>query len=78
MSDLFVTRIKARKAALKLTMPQIAERAGVPQPTIEMYFYGQALPTFPRLVRLSRALDCSLDYLGGLSDQPHRIEGLRA
>jgi hypothetical protein len=42
-----------------------------------MYFYGQALPTFPRLVRLSRALDCSLDYLAGLSDQPRRIEGMR-
>lgn len=77
MSELFVTRIKARKAALKLTMKQVSERADVPQPTVEMYFYGQALPTFPRLVRLCKALECSLDYLAGMSDEPRLPEARR-
>ena len=73
MSDLFVSRIKARKAALDLTMPEIADRAGFPQSTIEMYFYEQALPNFVRLVALARALDCSIDYLAVLSNRPERI-----
>lgn len=77
MSDLFVTRIKARKSALNLTMKQVSERAGVPQPTVEMYFYGQALPTFPRLVALCRALECSLDYIAGLADEPRPVKARR-
>lgn len=70
MSDLFVTRIKARKEMLGLTMPEIAKRANAKLPTIEQYFYNQALPNFRQLVGLCIALECSIDYLAGLSDHP--------
>jgi transcriptional regulator with XRE-family HTH domain len=70
MSELFVTRIRARKDALGLTMPQIAERSQIPVSTLETYFQNQSLPNFRKLVALCIALECSVDYLAGLSDQP--------
>lgn len=70
MSDLFVSRLRARKEALRLTVPQIAERSGIPVSTLESYFQGQSLPNFRRLVGLCGALDCSVDYLAGLADSP--------
>jgi transcriptional regulator with XRE-family HTH domain len=70
MSELFVTRIRARKGALDLTMPQIGERSGIPVSTLETYYQNQCLPNFRKLVALCIALECSIDYLAGLSDHP--------
>lgn len=71
MSEVFAARIKARKSALGLTLPQIAERARIPVSTLETYFQGKCLPNVTRVVALSHALSCSADYLMGLTPALH-------
>lgn len=75
INRLFVDRIKARKQELGLTMPEIAERSGIPKPTLETYFSGKSLPNVLRFARLADVLDCTPDYLSGCCDELERAHG---
>lgn len=65
-------QIRKRKAELGLTTSQIAERGGLPRPTVDAYVCGKATPTYRNLISLAIALECSADYLAGFTDDPAR------
>jgi phage repressor protein C with HTH and peptisase S24 domain len=58
----FPERLKSRRRFLELSQKQLSESTGVSSKTIQKYEYGD-IPKGPNLVRLSRALNCSIDWL---------------
>jgi phage repressor protein C with HTH and peptisase S24 domain len=60
--DNFPERLKARRKALQLTQIQLAKATEISSKTIQKYEYGDT-PKGPNLLRLSRVLDCSIDWL---------------
>jgi phage repressor protein C with HTH and peptisase S24 domain len=60
--DNFPERLKARRKALQLTQIQLAKATEISSKTIQKYEYGDT-PKGPNLLRLSRALNCSIDWL---------------
>lgn len=56
----------------KLTQKQTAQMAGVAERVYQSYEYGKVVPTITVLITLADALDVSLDYLVGRSDDPVR------
>jgi phage repressor protein C with HTH and peptisase S24 domain len=58
----FSERLKARRKVLHLSQKQLAEATVISSKTIQKYEYGD-IPKGPNLVRLSRALNCSIDWL---------------
>ena len=74
--DNFSDRLKARRKALQLTQIQLAKATEISSKTIQKYEYGDT-PKGPNLLRLSRALNCSVDWLllgsgsGGESSELH-------
>lgn len=62
--DTYLDRIKARKASLKLTNEQLAERSGVPLGTLSKILAGMSdSPKLSTMIALCSALDCSLEYI---------------
>ena len=62
--------LKRFRKAQKLTQKQAAQLAGVGERVYQSYEYGKVVPTITVLVALADALDVSLDYLVGRSDDP--------
>ena len=60
--DNFSDRLKARRKALQLTQIQLAKATEISSKTIQKYEYGDT-PKGTNLLRLSRALYCSSDWL---------------
>jgi len=58
----FSERLKRRRKALGLTQKQLADAVGISAKTIQKFEYGD-IPKGPNLLRLSRALNCSIDWL---------------
>ena len=55
--------IAARRLALGLTQAQLAEKAGVKNSLVSAWEIGTYKPSFKSLVKLSKALDCTIDEL---------------
>ena len=51
-----------------LSQKQLAQRIGVNKSTVALYESGKRLPSFSKLVSLSRALGVTTDFLLGISD----------
>ena len=62
MDENFAQRLKSRRKALELSQKQLSEFTEISAKTIQNYEYGDN-PKGPNLVRLSRALNCSIDWL---------------
>lgn len=67
-------RLKMMRKQLKLTQEEIAKRAHTTIANISGYESGNQTPSSPMLYRLSNALNCSVDYLFGRSDDPRYDE----
>lgn len=63
-------RLKMMRKQLKLTQEEVAKRAQTTIANISGYESGNQTPSSPMLLRLSNALNCSVDYLFGRSDEP--------
>ena len=63
-------RITKIRQARKLTQKQLAKKLNVDQTTISAYEKGRGLPNSDMLIKLSKELHISADYLIGLSDFP--------
>lgn len=63
-------RIRERREALGLTQVELARRANIPQTSISHYEVGDREMGSTALLGLARALECSADYLLGLTDDP--------
>ena len=55
--------ISERRLALGLTQEQLAEKAGVNLRQISAWERGAIVPSGKSLVKLSKALDCTIDEL---------------
>jgi transcriptional regulator with XRE-family HTH domain len=63
-------RIALRRAELKLSQAEAAERAGMKQSQWSKAESGYAVPDIDTLIRIAEALDATLDYLLGLAKYP--------
>lgn len=63
-------RLTKIRQARKLTQKQLAKKLNVDQTTISAYEKGRGLPNSDMLIKLSKELHISADYLIGLSDFP--------
>ena len=67
-------RLKLMRKQLKLTQEEVAKRAQTTIANISGYESGNQTPSSPMLFRLSNALNCSVDFLFGRSDDPQYKE----
>lgn len=65
---IFSERLRANRLGKQFSQPQIAEKARVKTQVINDYEHGRSAPSFDVLIRLADALDVSLDYLTGRTD----------
>ncbi len=65
-------RIKERRSAKGMTQKAVAEAIGVAPNTVQRFEYGTVSPSVDTYIALATCLDCSLDYLVGLSEDPTR------
>lgn len=61
-------RIKELRTERGLTQVQLAKSVGCSQPMIVMWEKGECEPTASAIVKLSQALNCTSDYLLGITD----------
>ena len=64
------SRIRQAREKRQLTQAELAEKAGLPPATISHFETGIRIPGTSTLKKLADALDESLDYLLGRTDQP--------
>ncbi len=64
------SRMRTRRTELGMSQPELAKRIKTTQPRISLWEKGKEKPTFDYLARLAKALECSADWLLGLSDDP--------
>ena len=69
---IFAERLTAEMERQELTYRQLAEKMGITVTTLFRYAKGQRVPKATEIVKASRALGVTCDYLIGLSDDPHK------
>lgn len=74
-TKIFAGRLTERMEALELTQAALSEQTGIQRQTISLYKKGATAPASDKLVSLSIALDCSVDWLLGLDDYPRKETG---
>lgn len=70
MSRIYEIRIRKR-----LTQTELARLSGVSQSLISAYESGAKQPGGEAIAALAAGLDCSADYLLGLTDDPTAVRG---
>ena len=65
-----MSRIYDLRDIRKWSQTELAERSGLSQNAISNYERGDREPGSTALAALARALECSADYLLGLTDDP--------
>ncbi|MED3932913.1 helix-turn-helix transcriptional regulator [Priestia megaterium] len=73
--NIFGERIKARKEELKLRDEDIANLVGVSRSSVTGWISGHRIPGNKRLTLLADALNTSMEYLTGKTDNPLPIHG---
>lgn len=62
------TRMKARRVELGLSQAEFAQRVKISQQQVSIYESGKTKPSADVLALIAKALDCSADFLLGLTD----------
>lgn len=65
------SRIKERRKLLKLTQKELAMKVGLTEFNISKYERDYSSPDLDAIKNLAFALDCTVDYLVGKSDNPN-------
>jgi len=65
-------RIKARRKQLELSQEDLARQIGSLQKQISRYETDENIPSAEALIALAYALETSIDYLVGITDDPTR------
>ncbi len=65
---IFNERLKEIRTAKKLSQKEIADKIGITEQAYQKYEYGKNQPLIDKATEIAKALDTSLDYLTGLSD----------
>ncbi len=66
----FAERLKITRLERKYSQKTLADTLGMAEIAYRRYEYGMREPAFKHLIRLADALDVSLDYLVGRTDNP--------
>ncbi len=66
---IFGTRLAQRRKECHLSQRQLATLIGIRGPTVAEYETSETWPSGPTLIALAETLDCSLDWLCGLTDK---------
>ena len=68
-------RIRVRRRQLKISQNNLAETTGLSVPYISLVENGKKNPSLHAIMKISKSLDLSLDYLLGLSSSdPRRLQ----
>ena len=67
-NKIFASRLKEIKILRRTTLPKIAEQLRL-QSSVVSWAAGHGEPDISYLIRLSKVLDVSVDYLLGISDE---------
>lgn len=65
------SRIASMRGFRRLTQDQLGGAVGVTKQTVSGWEHGKRTPDSDMLAKICRALDCSADYIIGLSDMPN-------
>ena len=68
--DLLAERLTKRRQALKIQKKMVADRIGMTPQAYNHYEAGTRQPSYPVILLLSLALETSVSYLTGQSDDP--------
>ncbi len=68
---MFAKRLSLLRKGAGITQEQLAKELGTSRGALSMYEIGRREPDFNTLVRIARYFSVTVDYLVGLSDQPH-------
>jgi len=68
---MFGERLKSRRKELSMTQLELAGRLGVGKGTVWTWESGERTPSVDTLKQLATELNCSIDWLLGLSDTPN-------
>jgi HTH-type transcriptional regulator, cell division transcriptional repressor len=69
-------RIHSRRKALRLTMKDIFNTEGIQTGNLSELEHDKYQPSVQTLISLSRALDCSVDWI--LTGEEHKVESLKS
>ena len=70
----FAERLTSARKTKLWTKQHLATRVGVSDVAIGYYEHATTWPGVEALIALAEALDVSLDWLCGLSDEPKRVD----
>ncbi|MEO8392956.1 MAG: helix-turn-helix transcriptional regulator [Chloroflexota bacterium] len=68
--------MRTRRVELGLSQERLAERAQINQSTVSLLERGDQMPTLNSLIQLTQALDISMDWLLGITDELKFITGM--
>ena len=66
------SRIRERLNTLHMTQRELARKIEKTETTVSRWINGNRVPLATDFISLSRALECTCDYLLGLSDDPQK------
>ena len=69
-SKIFATRLRETRIGKDLDQAQLAAEAGIPTTSISHFESGRRKPSLLNLRNLAEALEVSIDYLLGRTDDP--------
>ena len=68
--SVFAKRLKEMRESKGLTRKELGKASGVDPSLISRYESGERSPTADNLLKIAKTLECSTDYLLGLTDNP--------
>jgi transcriptional regulator with XRE-family HTH domain len=71
----FGAKLQELRLAAKLSQPQFAERVGLSVAAIRNYEQGQRIPSWPAIVRISRALNVAVDTFSDCDEVAEKPKG---
>lgn len=70
----FAERFKRRRLAMGLSQGELAKKLHVEVQNVGRWESGIRVPGTENIILMSRVLECSTDYLLGVSDSPYTIQ----
>jgi transcriptional regulator with XRE-family HTH domain len=70
---LIQSRLKQLRQTLKLTQQDVADRIGVAQQQYADWERGRFSPSVDVVAKIANVLECSVDYVLGLSEAPNQV-----
>lgn len=73
--NVFATRLSELINARGVSSSMLAQRIGCTKESINVWIRGERMPNGAYIAKMARALDVSLDYLTGLTDENRSLSG---